>query len=645
MSNVFKWLGLASFVLALLIAGFGLFVRLYLTSDFIISRITPPLENYLHRKVSLTEASLGLRGFRLKGLDIRKEGSSTALLKGDQLELRWNPVALLRRKIEIDALAFTRPEITLIRQQDGALNIADLLSQKTGRRAAASPADEKVESKPANIALLVSLLAMEDGSLILVDRSRKPEATLQLTNIESQISDISTTKPIPFQVEGQLGSEGKGFLMVNGFLDLAASTLEGNVDLKGIDLASLVPFIASDDSLAFQQGSLTLAASFAAKGLDDLTGKGSFTGAGLQIRTNQKLTETMEVAADFKLHGLRSQHTLTIETLDLVLNGQSAQLQGLFSRWHQRPQLEFSLTSPEIKLDELLALLPADPPPSKTLQSKSEEPLPDTPPSSASDDPTLPASTPAETQSSTEASLESEPIPLAPAGTEQAAKSIVEPVSRFASLKTKPIPLDVEGELHLDWFFYHKLVASNVDCQLSLSRGSLELEPFSASLYGGELAGTFKAGMQKPDAPFRSQITTKDVLLDEVLRALFPDSTSGWSGNVSLNSRASGVITDLSAIESSTDLTINEAQFSGHPLILKLAELFQNDDLQLLLFSTVTARIGTSGRLITIEDLHMEGPVAKIEGGGTAGLLDRKLDLRAHIKIPAQYAGKLEQFR
>jgi hypothetical protein len=50
-------------------------VRLYFTGELIAAMITPPLEHYLHRNVTIAEAKVGFRGFRVKGLEIRKDGA------------------------------------------------------------------------------------------------------------------------------------------------------------------------------------------------------------------------------------------------------------------------------------------------------------------------------------------------------------------------------------------------------------------------------------------------------------------------------------------------------------------------------------------------------------------------------------------
>ena len=41
----------------------------------------------------------------------------------------------------------------------------------------------------------------------------------------------------------------------------------------------------------------------------------------------------------------------------------------------------------------------------------------------------------------------------------------------------------------------------------------------------------------------------------------------------------------------------------------------------------------------------MVGPILQAEGSGTAGLLNKKLDLYFHLHIPTQYVGKLASLR
>jgi uncharacterized protein involved in outer membrane biogenesis len=508
-----------------------LFVRLYFTGELLAAWITVPLEQYLQRNVTLADAKVGFRGFRVTGLEVRKEGAPAPLLKGEKLELRWKFKELFKGRIVIHTLVFTRPEITLVREKDGSLNIADLLPETTKA--------EKTE--PAGFPLFIALLAMQDGKLSFVDLSQQPQAILEVNNIRSRITDLSTSAPIPFEIEGQVQGAEERSLAINGTYDLAKNTLKGNVNLQGIDLVTLSSFITNKPSDLIQQGKLTMEASMVAEDFDHFATKGKLALSGLKIKKDEKLTETLQIEAGFQLDAVRSQQTLEIGNLDLELNGQKAKIQGMLTQRQQRPHLNFMLSSPQIKLDELLALLPS--PPSLTETSEADpEQQPAEDKHLAENAVSEPGSESASPPVLTEPTKQSEGTPVKPEvktesvpGTDQSKEVLVEPVapspaaeanlpSTVSQSGPKPISLDAQGEIHLDWFLYNKLVVSNVDCQLVLQNGKLRVEPLSASLYGGALGGSVKGDVESPGPPFQSVIYTENILLDEIIAAFWPQT-------------------------------------------------------------------------------------------------------------------------
>lgn len=649
---------LAGLVLIVLIL--VLCVRLYFTGELITAMITPPLEKYLHRNVTLAEAKVGFRGFHVTGLEIRKEGAHAPLLKGEKLELRWKFKELFKGRIVIHTLVFTRPEITLVRQKDGSLNIADLLPEMAKAEQTA-PAMRQNNREPAGVPLFITLLAMQDGQLNFVDLSQQPQATLKVSSIRSRLTEFSTTSPVPFEIEGQVQGAEERSLAIKGTYDLAKNTLKGKVNLQGIDLAILSPFIVGNPPDLIQQGKLSMKAAMAVEDFDHFLTQGNLALSGLKIKKDEKLTETLQIEAGFQLDAVRSQQTLGIGNLDLELNGQKAKIQGMLTQWQQRPHLDFTLNSPQIKLDELLALFSETPSPSEEPKADPGQPaaqdkhlaenvVPE--PGSESTAPPVPSEPTKKSEGTPEKpEVQTKSVP----GTDQS-KEVVEPDASspaaeanlpptVSQLGPKPISLDAQGEIHLDWFLYNKVVVSNVDCKLILQNGKLRVEPLSASLYGGTLGGSVKGDVESPGPPFQSVIYTENILLDEIIATFWPQTKGSWSGNVNLISRAEGSGTDLPAVQSRTILNINEAEFSGHPLFVKFAELFQSKDLQHLRFSQVTARVLTSQGIATLKRFHLVGPIVQAEGTGTASLLDKTLDLHLSLQIQVQYVGKIPPLR
>jgi len=628
MSKIYKWLAAIVGGLLLLFLVLVLFVRFYLTGELIAAWIKPPMENYLQRNVTLADARIGLRGFRVDGLEIRKQGSSVPLLKGDTLEFRWSFKELLRGRIVVHTLVFTKPEITLIRHEDGELNIADLLPQHVDPITQEN-SNEYPRKTHAGVPLLISLLSMEDGHLSFVDRSQNPQEVLEIRSLKSRINDFSTSTPIPFQIEGKIvGATGEGSLAVTGTYNPVGENLVGNVMLKEVDLLRITPFIAREHSDAIQRGNLTLESSLSAERFDHFVAQGSLNLDKLQVKNDEKLSNTLQVEASFHLDALLSEETLKVDPLNLVLNGQMAEIQGTLTNWRQKPFFDFTLTSHEIKLDELLALVPKAPPAPETTEPSTDQTAAGEGNSPTPEDEGKPGS---------EA--------LSPPSSTKTEEKLTEQPPGTAPESPQSFNLHARGLIHLDWLHYHKLVASNVDCEVNLQEGKLRIQPLTASLYGGTLGGNAKTDTRSAGPPFESSVYMENILLDEIVGAIWTETSDRWSGNVNLFFQGNGSGSELSALQSRIDLNINEAHFSGHPLFTKLAELFQAENLEQLRFSQVTARIFTNEGRATIKRLHLVGPIVQAEGTGTAGLLDENLDLQLILQIRAQYVGKIAPLR
>jgi hypothetical protein len=493
MPKIYKWLAAIVGSLLLLFLLLVLFVRFYLTGGLIAAWIEPPMENYLHRDVTIADARIGFRGFRVDGLEIHQRRSNAPLLKGETLELRWKFKELLKGNIVIHTLVFTKPEITLVRDEDGKLNISDLLPKPSDSTTAGNSSTD-AGKKRAGLPLLISLLSMENGHLSFVDRSHKPQAALEIRNLNSRINDLSVSTPIPFQIEGQIVGMGKGSVAVNGTYNPASENLQGDVSLKEVDLATITPFMAGEHSNDIQAGNLTLETSLSAEKFDNFVAQGSLNLDKLRIKSGEKLSEPLQVEAAFQLDALLSKETLKVNSLNLALNGQMAEIQGTLTKWQQKPFFDFTLTSPEIKLDELLALLPKTQPTPKPTEVVTDQPasvegkptIPkDDQPASVEDKPTIPKNDqPAsvEDDSSTQkVEEEASSEVVSPPSSSESEAQLAEQAPETSPQSTQAFNLDAQGVIHLDWLHYNKLVASNVDCKVNFQEGKMRVQPLKIS--------------------------------------------------------------------------------------------------------------------------------------------------------------------
>lgn len=660
MPRVYKWLAVGLAAVVLFVGGVALFLYVFLTSERITAWVKPRLEQHLHRKVTLAEARWGMRGLQLEGVEVRKEGANSALLTCDRLELRWNPAALLALKIAIRSLVLEKPVITLIRHEDGSLNIDDLLKPPAAEKSGANQPSAGGGDSDA-ISLLIALVSMNEGRLNLVDRFRGPVRTLALTGIHSRVSELTSTGPIPFRLNGRIEDESP--FAADGTIDPAANILQADLEVADLDLIALSRHFR-ETAGAIRQGKLSLTGSLKIAAGSRLKTHGTLNLKELQLEVQHLPTRPMAVKADFEVNLNRDQQVLEIPSLHLVLDGQEAQITATLRRWRQQPRLQFTMNSPTLKLDKLLALLPGTSAPPE----KEPEHPPLSPPSEKGSAsllggirpgsllallPGVDSSEASEKAPEIEGQVESppqdeagqqEPIgkPETPQANAQEQEAAGDPSSYTAPLQTA---LQAEGEVHLDWLYYQKLVASNVDCGVLFRTGKLWLKPVTADLYGGKVQGALQAAVEEPAPPFHLSLSLEDVLLNELVRALWPDTVYRWAGNLSLTSKAEGVGTALAKLRSRTEMVISEAEFSGTPLMKKLSQLLEAEDLERLYFSEVTGQVVTSKGTATLEQLRLDGPIVAATGSGTAGLLDRKLDLRLLLRFPAQYAGKLAMIR
>jgi hypothetical protein len=356
----------------------------------------------------------------------------------------------------------------------------------------------------------------------------------------------------------------------------------------------------------------------------------------LRVKIGEESLPGLNVQVAFEGNGTRSQQLLEIPNLQLVINGQGCDGRGRLSHWRERPKLEFFLSSPSLKLDQLLEFLP-------DLESAAQ----------AADN--LSSAPGASSDESSQKSLTSRRLDrlkgLLPgmrsspqdlkAATDKQPEPSGEPVWNWGAAVPFLMQVDAVGNIELEWLYYKRIVANKVSLQVRLQSGSFQLEPLRASFCGGQLDGALEGRLNAAGYPFRARCSLKNIMVDEITRVFMPGNGGRWSGNLTMASTASGLIRDLMSIKSRSDVLVTEADFAGHPLIDKVAELFSAEELKRLQFSQVSAGIVTNRGLITVADLYMEGSVLRMEGGGSIDPRDGEVDLRLVLRVPVQYAGKV----
>jgi uncharacterized protein involved in outer membrane biogenesis len=630
MSRMTRRLILLAAILVLCAAGvFALYS--FFSRERIVAWITPPLEAFLQRQVRIHDASLALRGLRLVGLEVRDTGAPTPVLTSERVDLHCNFLALIKARLELGALVFDKPVLTVTREKDGKFSIGDLLSRSFAQ---GQPADRT--SGPSRVPPLIpGTVSMTDGRITVLDRTLSPEKTVTLAKVSSRISGFAGTGPVSFQGDGQIDPGTTGSFRVEGTFDPERNALNAKLELNGLDLHELGPYLTFK-STSLDQGRMTLSAAFESEGFDRLSTTGSLQLADLRIKFGEESLPSINLETTFTVSGSRSQQLLEISNLQLVVNGQRCNARGRLSHWQQRPYVEFSLSSPSLKLDQLLELLPD----LETSVPAAESPSSTT--GASTDDSSQKSPSPTRLDRLKELLPGVQPPPENVNGAaDKQQQPSGEPIWNWRAAVPFLLQVDAVGNVEFEWLYYKKLVANKVSCQVRLQSGSFQLEPLRASLCGGQFDGALQGKLNGASWPFQARWSLKNMMVDEITRALIPEIAGRWSANLTMASVASGLFQDLRSIKSRSDVLMTEAEFTGHPVIDQVAELFRAEELKRLQFSQVSAGILTNHGPITVTDLYMEGPALRMEGGGSVDPREGAVDLRLILRLPVQYAGKL----
>jgi uncharacterized protein YhdP len=610
----------------------GLFaLHSFFSRERILAWVAPPLESFLQRQVKINDASLTPRGLRLLGLAVYDKGVPTPVLTSERVDLHWNLTALIKARLELGAIVFAQPALVMTREKDGKFGMGALLARSLSQEKAADQTSGASRALP----LIPGTVSLTDGRITVVDRALSPEKTITLTKVSSRISGFAGPEPFSFQGEGQIDTGIAGSFRVEGTFDPDRQALNTKLELHRLDLDGLGPYLTFK-STSLDKGRMDLSAAFESEGFDRLSTRGSIQLADLRVKIGEESLPGMNVEATFEVSGTRSEQLLEIPNLQLLINGQRCNARGRISHWRQRPYVEFSLSSPSLKLDQLLELLPELEPSALATENPSSTPGAGTDESSQK----VPTSTRLDRLKGLLPGLRPSP-PDVKGATNKQPESSREPVWNWRAAVPFLIQVDAVANVELEWLYYKKLVANHVSCQVRLQSGSFQLESLRASFCGGQLDGALQGKLNVAGYPFQARCSLKNIMVDEVTRALMPENAGLWSANLTMASTASGLFQDMRSIKSRSDVLMTEADFTGHPVIDTVAEFFRAEELKRLQFSQVSAGIVTNRGLITVSDLYMEGPALRMEGGGSVDPRQRAMDLRLILRLPVQYAGKV----
>lgn len=150
--------------------------------------------------------------------------AATPIVKARELVLGISLGQLLTGRIVIDSLSFVGPEIQVITEETGLLNLSELASQRKELGAAPRRRSGGAgERRQSTVRFAIDEIRIDGGRIIYLDRTVKDPAELQLRDVELEVSGLDLARPTWVRAAASL-TEGLGQDMrIEGLLHSAKS--------------------------------------------------------------------------------------------------------------------------------------------------------------------------------------------------------------------------------------------------------------------------------------------------------------------------------------------------------------------------------------------------------------------------------------
>jgi uncharacterized protein involved in outer membrane biogenesis len=190
MKKPVKWAIFIIGFLVLLLIGFSIFIKTFLSGDRLKAIILPRAESMTGRKVSLDEINISLfKGIVAKGLSVKEKDGQGDFLKISEFILSYRFLPLLKRELVISKMEITSPFISVKKHKEGRYNFSDLLE----KHPPASPKPHEPARQGLPVSLITDKLLIRNAQFTFVDE-------------EKALPNISGNLDMEFR--GGIGKEG-----------------------------------------------------------------------------------------------------------------------------------------------------------------------------------------------------------------------------------------------------------------------------------------------------------------------------------------------------------------------------------------------------------------------------------------------------
>ena len=216
-------------------------------------RIQSELEQRLNRQVTLGEMHLGMfpPAFKVDNAVIGEDknfATGRPFARAEQLYVTAKLGPLLHKDVQLSSVELRKPQIELVRNQQGAWNFASL----GNRTVSGSTTPPKETNKPANQQnFSLAELKISDGSVAITD-FQKHQTRSVYDHIDLTLSDYAQGKPFEIELAAHLPGQGKQTIELKGKggpIDEATminTPFDGQLKLDQVSLSAAQKFLNSE---------------------------------------------------------------------------------------------------------------------------------------------------------------------------------------------------------------------------------------------------------------------------------------------------------------------------------------------------------------------------------------------------------------
>jgi uncharacterized protein YhdP len=273
-----KFTGILALLVGAFIIGFAVFLPRLLDINAYRDEILTSLQQSLHRKVDFKSGSFAWHfgpSFDFTDVTIKEPDGATIFLKAERLTVKVALLPLLEKQVVLQDVNAEAADIRLVRGADGTLNIDDLLK----------PSKDSVPIQFRKIKLRHSTVQWRD----MLIQKEGLQATVR--NISLDLDHVARGRKgnVKLSCEFPARAGQVGAFSVSGSVKLPAagrsleeSEMNGSVEIKQFDVASVWPYFEKFIPFANTGGRIDLSSSYKGR-LKDFAAKGKLRVSGASV--------------------------------------------------------------------------------------------------------------------------------------------------------------------------------------------------------------------------------------------------------------------------------------------------------------------------------------------------------------------------